>query len=125
MNETAARETALKHAVWTEEFKMNDRGLTEGEGLGMIKLVLDEKERPLGVQILGLHAGELISEWVAALNGKVKLSTLAGAVHPYPTLAEINKRVVGNYFSGKIFSEKVKKTLKFFFSLRGRACGIE
>jgi pyruvate/2-oxoglutarate dehydrogenase complex dihydrolipoamide dehydrogenase (E3) component len=125
MNETAAKEAGLKHAVWTEEFKMNDRGLTEGEGLGRIKLILDEKEKPLGVQILGLHAGELISEWVAALNGGVKLSALGGAVHPYPTLAEINKRVVGNYFSGKIFSAKVKKTLKFFFSLRGRACGIE
>ncbi len=125
MNETAAREAGLKPAVWIEEFRMNDRGLAEGEGLGRIKLVLDEKERPLGVQILGLHAGELISEWVAALNGGVKLSALAAAVHPYPTLAEINKRVVGNYFSGKIFSDKVKKTLKFFFSLRGRACGTE
>jgi len=123
MNETAAREAGLKYAVWTEEFRMNDRGLAEGEGLGRIKLILDEKEKPLGVQILGLHAGELISEWVAALNGGVKLSVVAGAVHPYPTLAEINKRVVGNYFSGKIFSDKVKKTLKFFFSLRGRACG--
>lgn len=123
MNEKTAREAGLKPTVWTEEFRMNDRGLAEGEGLGRIKLILDEKEKPLGVQILGLHAGELISEWVAALNGGVKLSALAGAVHPYPTLAEINKRVVGNYFSGKIFSEKVKKTLKFFFSLRGRACG--
>ncbi len=123
MNETAAKEAGLNYAVWTEEFKNNDRGLAEGEGLGRIKLVLDEKEKPLGVQILGLHAGELIGEWVAALNGGVKLSALAGAVHPYPTLAEINKRVVGNYFSGKIFSDKVKKTLKFFFSLRGRACG--
>ncbi len=123
MNETAAREAGLNPAVWTEEFSMNDRGLAEGEGLGRIKLVLDERERPLGVQILGLHAGELISEWVAALNGKVKLSALAGAVHPYPTLAEINKRVVGNYFSGKIFSARVQKTLKLLFSLRGRACG--
>ncbi|MBI5634807.1 MAG: FAD-dependent oxidoreductase [Nitrospirae bacterium] len=123
MNETAAEEAGLQPAVWTEEFKMNERGLTEGEGLGRIKLILDAKERPLGVQILGLHAGELISEWVAALNGGVKLSAVAGAVHPYPTLAEINKRVVGNYFSGKIFSDKVKKTLKFFFHLRGRACG--
>ncbi len=122
MNETAAQEAGLKHAVWTEEFKNNDRGLAEGEGLGRIKLILDGKERPLGVQILGLHAGELVSEWIAALNGKVKLSTLAGAVHPYPTLAEINKRVVGNYFSGKIFSDKVKKALRFFFNLRGRAC---
>jgi len=33
MNETAAREAGLKPAVWTEEFRMNDRGLAEGEGL--------------------------------------------------------------------------------------------
>ena len=104
---------------------MNDRALAEGEGQGRIKLVLDERERPPGVQLLGLHAGELISAWVAELNGGMKLSALTGAVHPYPTLAEINKRVVGNYFSGKIFSDKAQKTLKFFFSLRGRACGIE
>jgi pyruvate/2-oxoglutarate dehydrogenase complex dihydrolipoamide dehydrogenase (E3) component len=125
MNERTAKDAGMQYAVWTEEFKMNDRGLAEGEGLGRIKLVLDAKEKPLGVQILGLHAGELISEWVAALNGKVKLSALAGAVHPYPTLSEINKRVVGNYFSGKIFSDKVKTALKFFFSLRGRACGVD
>ena len=122
MNETAAKEAGLRHVVWTEEFRNNDRSLAEGEGLGLIKLVLDAKERPLGVQILGLHAGELISEWVAALNGGVRLSSLAGAVHPYPTLAEINKRVAGNYFADRIFSDKVKKTLKFFFGLRGRAC---
>ncbi len=123
MNEAGAKREGLGHAVWTEDFSMNDRGLAEGEARGRIKLVLDAKEKPLGIQILGLHAGELISEWVAALNGNVKLSALAGAVHPYPTLAEINKRVVGNYFSKKLFSDKVKQTLRFFFSLRGRACG--
>jgi len=56
-------------------------------------------------------------------NGKVKLSTLAAAVHPYPTLGEINKRVAGTLLSQKIFSERVRKGLKFFFNLKGRACG--
>ena len=125
MNENAAKEAGLTYSTWTEEFRMNDRGLAGGEGFGRIKLVLDEKGKPLGAQILGLHAGELISEWVAVFNGGVKLSTVAGAVHPYPTLAEINKRVAGNYFSGKIFSDKVKKTLRFIFNLRGRACGSD
>lgn len=122
MNEKAAREAGIDYSVWTEPFSMNDRALAEGEIVGKIKMILDEKERPIGVQILGAHAGELINEWVAALNGKVRLSTIAGAVHPYPTLSEINKRVAGNYFSGKLFSDKVKKALRFFFSLRGRAC---
>ncbi len=57
------------------------------------------------------------------MNGKVKLSTLAADDHQYPTPGEINKKVVGTFFSGKIFSEKVKKALKFFFNLKGRACG--
>ncbi len=122
MNEKRAAAAEIKYAVWTEAFKDNDRSLAEGERTGKIKMILDEKEKPIGVQILGPQAGELISEWVAVLNGKVKLSTLASAVHPYPTLGEINKRVAGTFFSPKIFSDKVKKGLKFFFHLKGRAC---
>ena len=41
----------------------------------------------------------------------------------YPTLGEINKKVVGTYFSGKIVSDRVKKALKLFFNFKGRACG--
>ena len=122
-NEKRAAAAGIPYSVWTEEFKSNDRSLAEGEEAGRIKLLLDERERPIGVQILGPHAGELVSEWVAVMNGKVKLSTLAAAVHPYPTLGEINKKVAVTFFSGKIFSEKVKKALKFFFNLKGRACG--
>jgi pyruvate/2-oxoglutarate dehydrogenase complex dihydrolipoamide dehydrogenase (E3) component len=122
MNEIRARESGIDYSVWTEEFRMNDRGLAEGDAAGKIKLLLDAKERPIGIQILGLHAGELINEWVAAMSGGVKLSTLATAVHPYPTLGEINKRVAGTFLSGKVFSDRVKKALRFFFHLKGRAC---
>jgi pyruvate/2-oxoglutarate dehydrogenase complex dihydrolipoamide dehydrogenase (E3) component len=122
MNEKAAQKQGVDYTVWTEEFKDNDRSLAEGEDRGILKMLVDKDEKPLGVQILGLHAGELLSEWVAVLNGKVKLKTLAGAVHPYPTLGEINKRVAGDLLATKLFSEKVKKGLKFFFHLKGRAC---
>ncbi|MCP4694665.1 MAG: FAD-dependent oxidoreductase [Desulfobacterales bacterium] len=122
MNETMAKAAGIDYKVWTEAFKDNDRSLAEGETTGRIKMLLDGKEKPIGVQVLGPNAGDLLGEWVAALNGKVKLSTLAGAIHPYPTISEINKRVVGSFFSTKIFSDKVKKGLKFFFNLKGRAC---
>ena len=125
MNEKRARAAGIRYSVWVEEFRDNDRSLAEGERVGRIKMILDEKERPVGVQILGPHAGELLSEWVAVFNGRVKLSTLASAVHPYPTLGEINKRVAGSFLSEKIFSGKVRKGLKFFFHLKGRACTPE
>ncbi len=122
INEKAAKAAGLDYQIWTEPFEGNDRALAEGETAGKIKLILDHKERPLGVQITGPRAGDLISEWIALLNGKTKLSTLAGAIHPYPTLAEINKRVAGSFFSPKIFSPTIKKGLKFFFHLKGSAC---
>src|SRR5271157_127349 len=125
MNEKSAKAKGINYSVWSDEFVNNDRSLAEGENTGKIKMLLDEKEKPIGIQILGPQAGDLLSEWVAIMNGKVKLSTLVSAVHPYPTLGEINKRVAGNLFATKIFSEKVKKALKFFFSLKGRACGKE
>jgi pyruvate/2-oxoglutarate dehydrogenase complex dihydrolipoamide dehydrogenase (E3) component len=121
MNEKRAQEAGIEYKVYTEDFKGNDRSLAEEEHIGRIKLVLDAHEKPIGVQILGPQAGELLGEWVAALNGNVKLMTLVGAIHPYPTLGEINKKVVGNLISEKIYSEKIKKGLKFFFHLKGRA----
>ena len=114
MNESSAGKAGIDYSVWTEEFKDNDRSLAEGESIGRIKMILNEKEKPIGVQILGPHAGDLLAEWVAVLNGKVKLSTLAAAVHPYPTIGEINKKVVGTFFSPKIFSEKGPKGVEVF-----------
>ena len=123
MNETMATNAGIPFSVWTEDFADNDRSLAEGEETGRIKMILDKRQRPLGIQILGPHAGELISEWVAVTNGKVGLSTLASSIHPYPTLGEINKKVAGTFFASKLFSDTVRKGLKFFFSLKGRACG--
>lgn len=125
MNEKRAKEAGIKYRVWIEEFKDNDRGIAEGNTSGKIKMILNEKEKPIGIQILGMNSGDLLNEWVAVLNGGVRLSTLASAIHPYPTLGEINKRVAGAFLSPKIFSSKVQKGLKFFFHLKGRACELD
>lgn len=118
--EKQAAEENLSYDLYEESFRDNDRAQAEGEISGKIKLLLDKKGRPLGVQILGQHGGELLAEWVATLNGRVKLSRLAGGIHPYPTLSEINKRVVGSIFSGKIFSNRVRKVLRLIYGYRGK-----
>jgi pyruvate/2-oxoglutarate dehydrogenase complex dihydrolipoamide dehydrogenase (E3) component len=119
MNEKAAKKAGIKYTLWTEEFSSNDRALAEGTENGKLKMLLNEKEKVIGVQIVGPRAGDLIGEWAAILGGGVKLSTLAGVVHPYPTLSEINKRVASTMLSSKIFSDTVKKGLKLFFQLKG------
>lgn len=125
MNEKRARQAGIDYAVRSEEFRANDRALAEGESAGRIKLLLNRKEKPIGVQIQGSRAGDLLSEWVAIMNGGVGLSKIASAIHPYPTLGEINKKVTGSIYAPKLSSEPVRKGLKFFFSLKGRACGCD
>lgn len=125
MNEKAARKAGIDYTVWEEAFEDNDRALAEGCAVGKIKLILDKREKPLGVQMVGPHAGELVSEWIAILNGKVGLSTLASSIHPYPTVGEVNKRVASKVLSSKLFSDKIKKTLSFIFDYKGRACSLD
>jgi len=112
MNERAAKEAGIAYSVWTEEFKDNDRSLAEGEKVGKIKMILDEKEKPLGVQILGPQAGELLSEWVAVLNGKVKLSLswLLPCI-PIPHWAKSTRGLRGHFSRQRFFQIRSKKVL--------------
>lgn len=121
LSETAARAAGRDVDVVVEEFAANDRALAEGEGRGRLKLLL-EKGKPVGVQIAGPRAGDILAEWVAVMGGGVKLSALAGAMHPYPTLAEINKRAAGAWLAPKLFSATTRRALKFFFNYKGNAC---
>jgi len=122
LNEKRAKKQAIEYRVIEEKFADNDRAVAEGAAEGKIKILLTPKGKLLGCQIIGPHAGELIHEWIIAADSGLKLSSMAGAIHVYPTLSEISKRVAGNYFSDKLFSERTKSVLKFLFQLKGRAC---
>ena len=125
LNEKRARKEGLDYQIIEEPFANNDRALAEGETLGKIKLLLNPNGKLLGCQIIGAHAGDLIHEWIIATAGRVKLSTMAGAVHIYPTMSEISKRAAGKYFSGKLFSDTTKNILRLLFNLKGRACTLK
>ncbi|MCE5265247.1 MAG: NAD(P)/FAD-dependent oxidoreductase [Deltaproteobacteria bacterium] len=122
LNEKRARKAGVDYRVVEEPFDGNDRALAEGEPGGKIKLLLTPKGRFLGCQIIGHRAGELIHEWVVMMNGGVKLSAMAGAVHIYPTLSEVSKRAAGRPFSERLFGEKSRGILRFLFNFKGRAC---
>ncbi len=125
LNERRAKASGVEYRVLESPFRDVDRALAEGETEGKIKVLISPSGALLGCQIAGHHAGELIHEWVAAINGGVKLSTMAGAIHAYPTLAEISKKAAGSYYSEKLFSDRTRKILRFLFDLKGRACTPE
>jgi len=79
---------------------------------GFIKVVA-ARGKVLGASIVGLHAGELIQPWVLAIQNGLKLSRMASLIAPYPTLAEVNKRAAGAFFTPKLFSERTRKLVRF------------
>jgi dihydrolipoamide dehydrogenase len=65
------------------------RALTMDRIEGMTKLIVDPKtERVLGIGIVGVGAGELISEGVLAIEMGALAKDIALTIHPHPTLSE-------------------------------------
>ena len=75
-----------------------DRAIADEAAHGYIKVLTEPgKDRILGVTIVGEHAGDLISEYVAAMKHGYGLNKVLGTIHIYPTLAEANKYVAGEW----------------------------
>ncbi|WP_417248477.1 dihydrolipoyl dehydrogenase family protein [Celeribacter sp.] len=111
MSEAQARKAyGDKLEIARAEVSGNDRAIaTARAGEGFIKVMV-VKGRPVGVTIVGPDAGELITLWSLAISAKLKMSQIAGMIAPYPTLAELNKRVAGAYFTPRLFENPKLKT---------------
>ena len=106
-------EARVKHGARLEIHRLpwghNDRAIAQRDTQGLLKLMA-VRGRPVGVSIAGPQAGELIATWALAMSAGLKIGAIAGAVPPYPTVAELNKRLAGTYFTSRLFeNETVKK----------------
>jgi pyruvate/2-oxoglutarate dehydrogenase complex dihydrolipoamide dehydrogenase (E3) component len=101
----------------TWPFAENDRAIAEAGTAGLVKLVIDRKERLVGAGIAGAGAGEMIGLYALALAEGTKLSALAGLVLPYPTRSEAGKRAVGALFAEKLFAPGPRRLAKFLARL--------
>ncbi len=115
------REARAKHGdgirVLRWKFTENDRALTEHETGGLVKAITDRRGRVLGAGIAGPQAGELIQTWCLAMAGRLKISTLAGFVPPYPTLGETAKRAAGSYYTETLFGPRTRGLVRFLARL--------
>jgi len=97
-NEQDARAKGIAYEVTTYGIDDLDRAIADSEAHGFIKvLTVPGKDRILGVTIVGEHAGDLIAEYVLAMKQGIGLNKILGTIHIYPTLAEANKYVAGNW----------------------------
>ncbi|MAU53744.1 MAG: dihydrolipoamide dehydrogenase [Roseovarius sp.] len=111
LTEAQARETHGGNLeVVRFPYSHNDRAIAERKTEGFIKVMV-VRGRPVGVSIVGAQAGELIALWAFILANRLKMKHVANMVAPYPTLAEINKRAAGAYFSPRLFDSPMVKRL--------------
>ena len=82
-----------------------------------MKAITDRRGRVLGAGIAGPQAGELIQTWCLAMAGRLKISTLAGFVPPYPTLGETAKRAAGSYYTETLFGPRTRGLVRFLARL--------
>jgi pyruvate/2-oxoglutarate dehydrogenase complex dihydrolipoamide dehydrogenase (E3) component len=99
----------LKHGeIHQFSYSQLDRAITDNKKAGIAKILIN-RGRIAGAHIVGEHAGELIHELALAVQQRMKVSKIASLVHAYPAYSQLNKRLVGQYYSERFFSPLTKK----------------
>jgi len=98
LNEKDAKEQGIPYEVTRYGLDDLDRAIADSEDEGVVKVLSQPgKDKILGVTIMGAHAGELIAEYVASMKHGLGLNKILGTIHIYPTMAEANKYVAGEW----------------------------
>ena len=88
--------------------KTNDRAITDSKTQGFIE-ILTIGRKLVGCTIIAKNAGELITFWAFIIARNLKISDINSMIPPYPTIGEVNKRVVSEYYASKVFGSKLLK----------------
>jgi pyruvate/2-oxoglutarate dehydrogenase complex dihydrolipoamide dehydrogenase (E3) component len=103
LNEQEAIEQGMAFDVTRYGIDDLDRAIVDGCASGFVKvLTVPGKDRILGVTIVGAQAAELIAEFVMAMKYNLGLNKVLGTIHIYPSMAEANKYVAGEWKRGHV-----------------------
>lgn len=98
LSELEAKARGIDYEVTTYAIDDLDRAIADSAAHGMVKvLTVPGKDRILGAAIVGEHAADLITEFIAAMRHGLGLKKILGTIHIYPTLAEANRYAAGNW----------------------------
>lgn len=107
--EKDARAAGFDVATISESLSAVDRAVLDGEDEGFARVHYDKKTgRILGGTLVARHAGEMINELTLAIRLKQKMALLSSTVHPYPTQAEVLRKIGDAYMRTKL-TPTVKK----------------
>jgi pyruvate/2-oxoglutarate dehydrogenase complex dihydrolipoamide dehydrogenase (E3) component len=117
MYEKDARSKGIAVQSFNLSFSDNDRAVVDGNTVGFARVHTKEDGTILGATLVSQHAGESIGEFTLAMNQGLKLGDLSGVIHPYPTEAEIIKRLGDSSMKSRL-KPWMKRLLSRFFAMR-------
>ena len=89
LTEIEAKKQGIDYEKASFPWAASGRAIAMGRDEGMTKLLFDKNTRRLlGAGIVGINAGELISETVLALEMGTDMEDISLTIHPHPTLSE-------------------------------------
>ncbi len=98
LNEQEAKAQGIAYELTRYGIDDLDRAIADGSAEGFVKvLTVPGKDKILGVTIVGAQAGDLLAEFVLAMKQGLGLNKILGTIHTYPTLAESNRYVAGEW----------------------------
>jgi pyruvate/2-oxoglutarate dehydrogenase complex dihydrolipoamide dehydrogenase (E3) component/uncharacterized membrane protein YdjX (TVP38/TMEM64 family) len=98
LNEQEAKEKNIAYEVTRYGIDDLDRAIADSAAEGWVKVLTPPgKDTILGVTIVGVHAGDLLAEYVLAMKHGLGLNKILGTIHTYPTLSEANKYAAGEW----------------------------
>ena len=71
----------------------------------------------LGAGIVAPGAGDLIASLGLVIGGQIKLSTLASQIVPYPTHADVPKRLAGAQLAPTLFANRTPRLINLLLKL--------
>ncbi|MGO9604809.1 MAG: mercuric reductase [Candidatus Binataceae bacterium] len=98
LNEAEARKRGVKITTYFEEMAEVDRAILDSQTEGFLKVHVKEgTDQIVGATMVASHAGDMISELTTAIVGGIGLRKLADIIHPYPTQAEVIRKIANQY----------------------------
>ena len=115
MYEKEAQEKGIEVETYTYKLDEVDRAILDGEDEGFARIHIQKgTDKIVGATIVAAHAGDMISEFSVAIKAGAGAKAIAGTIHPYPTQAEVNKKVV-NLWRKAHFTPRTKALLMKLF----------
>ncbi len=121
LSEAEAKTLGFEVETFTHPLSEVDRAILDGEEDGFARVhVTRGTDRILGATIVSAHAGDLISELTVAMRAGLGLGAIAAAIHPYPTQAEVIKKVANAWRKTTFTTRKQRILRRWFTWTRGR-----